>query len=160
MSVGALALPAVAHFGYGIGFSPVLSQSMQPTFSAGDLEITHLVRASTVGVGDIVVLASPLGAGNYSHRVVAAMTRNGVVTFQTRGDANPLVDRNMVVSESSAQISKVFSTVPFAGFVVSFFASSAGRWLGIVLLAIAASLFLARLSIRKFVKHQPKESLI
>ncbi len=155
-----LVLPAAAHFGFGIGFSTVLSQSMQPTFSAGDMQITRLVPVSGVKAGDIVLLNDPAQARVYSHRVVTVSATPETTTFTTRGDANPAIDSNPVVISSAVQISQVVTTVPMLGYVVQFFTTEMARWFGIALLAIAMTLFIARTLVRKFVKTNKKEILI
>ena len=154
-----LLAPIVANTGFGIGFSPVLSQSMQPTFSAGDLEITKLVPAASVVVGDVVVLNDPEAQAKYSHRVTSVVDAAGSITLSTRGDANPAVDRHPVIIDTATQISKVVTTVPFLGYSVLFLASPNAGWLGFALFLVGATLFVARLLIRTYGKHQPKEEL-
>lgn len=149
----------VAHFGYGIGFSTVLSQSMQPTFSAGDLQITRLVPASGVTTGDIVLLNNPEQAGVYSHRVVTVARTADTTTLTTRGDANPAVDRNPVLLSSAVQISEVVTTVPLVGYSVLFLTSPTAGWYGLALIAVGALLSFARFLIRKFVRPNKKEIL-
>jgi signal peptidase len=92
VSLAALA-GAVAVVVLGIGFSPVLSPSMAPTFDAGDLVITRAVATSEVGIGDVVVLPRPDAPGErYVHRIVALQpTPTGPIVV-TKGDNNPAAD--------------------------------------------------------------------
>ena len=48
--------PSIATAGFGVGFSPVLSQSMSPTFNAGDLQITKMAPIRDVAVGDVILV--------------------------------------------------------------------------------------------------------
>ena len=68
--------------------APVLSNSMQPTFSAGDLVITRAVRTSDIQVGDVVTIVPPSGSRPVIHRVTSIS--DGVIT--TKGDANGVED--------------------------------------------------------------------
>jgi signal peptidase I len=155
-----LIVPIVAHFGYGIGFSTVLSQSMQPTFSAGDLAITRLIPASTVAVGDVVVLTDPEQSVKYSHRVVTIADTSGTLALTTRGDANPIADRSSVLLPDMVDVSKIVMTLPLLGYVIIFFTSAAALWFGAGLLTLAALLYLLRSLIQSATKPQQKETVI
>lgn len=69
-------------------FQTVLSNSMQPTFSAGDVVVTRAVPVGSVRVGDIIVFQPPPRDEPVVHRVTSI--RGGLIT--TRGDANPVDD--------------------------------------------------------------------
>lgn len=99
----------------GLGFSPVLSPSMSPTFDAGDLVITKAVPASEVKVGDVVVLPRPDAIGErYVHRIVALQaTATGPVVV-TKGDNNPAVDPQRL-RITSAEVPLVTGSVPGLG---------------------------------------------
>ena len=51
-----LLAPSIATAGFGIGFSPVLSQSMSPAFNAGDLQITKMATIKNVSIGDVILV--------------------------------------------------------------------------------------------------------
>ena len=69
----------------------VRGQSMEPTYSYGDIIIAH--RHGTYGIGDIVAFAVPegnIGAGTVViHRIIGGDATTG---FITQGDNNPDVD--------------------------------------------------------------------
>jgi signal peptidase len=69
-------------------FQTVLSNSMQPTFSAGDVVVTRALPTGSVRVGDVIVFQPPNAPKPVIHRVTSL--RDGVIT--TRGDANPVDD--------------------------------------------------------------------
>jgi signal peptidase I len=84
---------AVLSIGFAIRFADlhfqtVLSNSMRPTFSAGDVVVTRAVTTGSVRVDDVIVFQPPNQQEPVIHRVTSL--RDGVVT--TRGDANPIDD--------------------------------------------------------------------
>ncbi|WP_051766862.1 signal peptidase I [Saccharothrix syringae] len=88
-AVGAAVLVVVLH----VGFAPVLSPSMSPSFEAGDLLVTRSVPTADVAVGDVVVLPRPDAPGErYAHRVISRDASGGEVVVRTKGDANPAED--------------------------------------------------------------------
>ena len=153
-----LLLPIGAHFLVGLGFSPVLSQSMQPSISAGDLEITRPVAVRDLAVGDVVVLKAFQTQTLFSHRIVKLERGPQRVTVTTQGDANPVVDRNPAVLSPNVEVPIVAATVPFVGLGVVYLASPDARLFGIVLLAISAALFLLRWAYRSVAKHNRKRT--
>jgi signal peptidase len=152
-----LLVPVVAHFALGIGFSPVLSQSMQPAFSAGDLEITRTMPANEITVGDVVVLHDPEADINYSHRVITVTPDGNDVLVTTKGDANPAVDRNTVIVDRQQTVAAVVTTIPIIGFGIASLTSPQAGTFGFALLGIAALLFTARFAIRKSLPNHQKE---
>lgn len=63
----------------------VESNSMVPTFSAGDILVLQGVPGNSLKVGDIIVFSPGQDQTPVVHRIIA-MNPDG--TFQTRGDAN------------------------------------------------------------------------
>lgn len=153
-----LLLPIAAHFLVGLGFSPVLSQSMQPSISAGDLVITRPVAVRDLAVGDVVVLKGFQTDARFSHRVVKLERGPLRVTVTTQGDANPLADRNPAVLSPNVEVPIVAAAVPYIGFGVVYLSSPNARLLGIVLLATSAALFLLRFAYRTAAHHNRKQA--
>lgn len=107
-AVGGAVLVVLLH----IGFSPVLSPSMSPTFDAGDLVVTRQVATGDIRVGDVVVLPRPDADGErYAHRVVQLDEGNVVVT---KGDNNPAADPQKL-RITSADVPLVIGHVPSIG---------------------------------------------
>jgi signal peptidase len=132
--VGA-ALTLVLH----LGFAPVLSPSMEPAFSPGDLVVTRPVAAADVRVGDVVVLPRPDAPGErYAHRVVEA---DGPVV-RTKGDANAAADpqKLRIVSET---VPVVVADVPAVG-RVALLGGNAWVRIGIILVIGTAVLVAAK----------------
>ena len=86
------------------GYSPliVLTDSMLPEISSGDLIITRQVKAEDVQVGDVISFFDPAGNGSsvVTHRVIEIVTENGVSKWRTRGDNNNTEDRELVPFEN------------------------------------------------------------
>lgn len=117
----------------GFGAAVVLSGSMEPEFSEGDLII--VCREDTYQVGDIVVYQE--GKSLVVHRIVAI---NGD-TVTTRGDANNTADEPIGIS---AVKGKVLFWIPYAGTVVGFLKTPMGT-----ICMIAAAIALVELPRRR-----------
>lgn len=91
----------------------VLSDSMYPEFSSGDLIICRTVEPEDVEVGDIISFFDPQGSGSsvVSHRVTGITQENGVIYFTTRGDYNNAEDSTAVSEEN---LVGVYTGVHFA----------------------------------------------
>lgn len=100
---------------FGTGFGVVLSGSMEPALSVGDLIIVR--PAGTYGVGDIVVYQT--GDSLVVHRVVE--TGDGYIV--TRGDANN-TDDDPVSTESIK--GRVVLAIPHLGDVLNFLRTGPG----------------------------------
>lgn len=72
----------------GLNFQTVLSNSMRPTFSAGDVAITQAIPMDSVQVGDVITFYPPNSTRALIHRVTSL--QDGVIT--TRGDGNAIDD--------------------------------------------------------------------
>lgn len=72
----------------------VTGASMEPTLVPGDVCVYR--RTSTVRSGEIVVFEREGGGGLVVHRAVAVGSRGEV---RSKGDANKVADREIVVSE-------------------------------------------------------------
>jgi signal peptidase I len=90
----------------------VLSNSMQPTFSAGDLVVTQPVATGAVAVGDVITFIPPNGTRPVIHRIRTLV--DGVIT--TRGDANS-VDDAWRVSLTGATTDRLVAVVPYLGWL-------------------------------------------
>jgi signal peptidase len=92
---GLLVAAGVAVLAAGIGFraadfhvQTVLSGSMRPTVSPGDLAITQGVPMSSLRAGDVIVFTPPTETQSVLHRI--ASREGNVIT--TKGDANSVAD--------------------------------------------------------------------
>jgi signal peptidase len=98
-----------------IGFQPVLSPSMVPTFRPGDLLLTKAEPASAVKVGQVVELPIPNEPGQrYSHRIISVTMKDGKPVVRTKGDANPAPE-SFSLRIDSPTVPVVIATVPGVG---------------------------------------------
>lgn len=118
-----------------LGFSPVLSDSMNPSFRAGEVVITKPEHRTRLHVGDAVILPIPDGSGQrYLHRIVKVFTDNGEVLVQTQGDNNPLPDP-WTLRIDSQEVPKAVASLPKIGMVSSYFRDTSVR------LALSCTIF-------------------
>lgn len=117
----------------------VLSDSMEPAFSSGDIVIVQSVAPAAISTGDVITYQSPRAEGNaqrVSHRVIGIDQTQGEYVFQTKGDANEQPDAYQV---SEADLTgKVWFVIPYVGYLVQF----AGTTLGMFLLIVVPGILL------------------
>lgn len=92
----------------------VLSDSMYPEFSSGDLIICRTTDPEDVEIDDVISFFDPQGNGTsvVSHRVVAITEEDGVLYFTTKGDYNNAEDS---VAVSEEDLVGVYTGVHLAG---------------------------------------------
>ena len=81
----------------------ILTDSMDPVFSSGDLIVCQTIDAEDVKEGDIICFYDPAGNGTttVTHRVTKVTTdENGALAWETKGDANNTED-SMLVPEKN-----------------------------------------------------------
>lgn len=80
----------------------VLTDSMLPEISSGDLIITKHIDAEDVQVGDVIAFFDPASKGSsvVTHRVIEIVDDNGTTKWRTRGDNNNTEDRTLVPFEN------------------------------------------------------------
>lgn len=87
----------------------VLTDSMEPEFSSGDLIICHTADAEDVKEGDIICFYDPAGNGisTVTHRVTKVTTdADGNLAWETKGDANNTEDAQLVPADKLVGIYK------------------------------------------------------
>lgn len=100
---------------FGTGMAVVLSGSMEPTLSKGDLIFVR--KADTLELGDIVVYQS--GNSLIVHRVISLYADTAV----TQGDANSTPDEPISLSRIKGV---VHFTIPYAGTVLNWLKTPVG----------------------------------
>jgi signal peptidase len=111
----------------------VLSDSMTPTFRAGDLLVDRPASgsASDLAVGDTITFKTGTAGHLITHRIVAVdRSRSGAIAFRTQGDANNAPDAEPVAPE---QVVGIYSShVPYAGYALQAVHTRTGLFLLIV----------------------------
>lgn len=109
---------------FGIRPLVVLSGSMEPHMRYGDLQLIRNVDPGTLREGDIVTYRST-GDLLISHRIAGISRVDGKIYFDTKGDANNVVDAAPV--GVGQIIGKSFLVVPYAGYLSIFADTLQGR---------------------------------
>lgn len=91
----------------------VLTGSMEPTYSPGDLVISQKVDAADVEIGDVVTFQPESGDPTLvTHRVIAKTVGADGATVTTQGDANGAPDEPLVAEQIKGE---VIYSVPYVG---------------------------------------------
>jgi len=110
-----LALTVAAGAALGVRTAVVLTGSMEPALSPGDMIVTQRVPAAEARTGDIISFASPREAGVViTHRVrKIGAGRDGRIAFVTQGDANNTPERWTIARDGT--VGRVRGVLPGAG---------------------------------------------
>jgi signal peptidase I len=150
LGLGAGLLAAIAlPLAFGQRPLTVLSGSMEPTLSTGDVVVVKRIRPAQAGVGDVVTFRDPRGR-LVTHRVRAVRERSGRFEFVTKGDANNASERWTLGPDG--ELSRAVFRVPLAGRVLSVTSSPHGR----IVLVVIPLLLLGAFEIRRI--WRPREA--
>lgn len=130
-----LATKDSSHVANLAGFTPlsVVSDSMAPTFQAGDLIIIRSCDPASLKEGDIVTFHTIINnefALN-THRIAEIQGQADARSYVTKGDNNDIADIHMITDGDI--VGKYVARLPHFGRVVEFLSSSMGFLLVIVL---------------------------
>lgn len=78
----------------------VTSGSMLPSFGPGDAVVVRPGGVGDVRAGDVITFRAPGAHGMTTHRVISVRVIDGTRWFQTKGDANPTTDPNLVPADA------------------------------------------------------------
>lgn len=95
----------------------ILTGSMSPTINSGSLIVVKNVDGSEIKEGDIITFRGSSTSNLTTHRVVEIKRDNEKIKFQTKGDANKVLDP-MLVSEELL-VGKVIFNIPYLGKVMN-----------------------------------------
>ncbi|MGM9605765.1 MAG: signal peptidase I [Faecousia sp.] len=117
------------------GFTPlsVVSDSMAPTFNAGDLIVIRRCDPAELQEGDIITFHAIIN-NEYAlntHRITEIQDQNGTRSYVTKGDNNAIADIHMIADGDI--VGRYVGRLPGFGKVVEFLSSSTGFLLVIVL---------------------------
>jgi signal peptidase I len=98
----------------------VLSGSMRPTFSPGDMVVVVPEPVSAVRVGQVISYQVPVGIHQVeTHRIVKILQGGAHPTVQTQGDANNYHDPWTAKLEGNTAW-RMVAVIPHLGYVVNF----------------------------------------
>lgn len=112
---------------FGVATAVVISGSMEPEISVGDLVVVK--EQKTYKEGEVITFYDSFSGAYITHRIVLAEGEN----YVTKGDANDSEDGSI---PQSAVVGKVVSVLRGAGNAVSFFRSPAGLFTVIAVCAV------------------------
>jgi len=126
--LGVLVLVAAATVPVLFGYHnyTVGGDSMEPALKHGSVALAAPTSPRALRVGDIIAYRQSPENPPVLHRIVQIVTNDdGQLGFITQGDQNPLPDAQPVALQGPGD--KVVYTVPYAGYVLGFAGSTAGR---------------------------------
>lgn len=117
------------------GYTPlsVITESMSPTFNAGDLIFIRKCDPNSLQVDDIVTFHTIIN-NEYAlntHRIVSIDSANGVRSYTTKGDNNAIPDTHIIANNDI--VGKYVGKLAHFGTVMTFLSSSVGFLCVIVL---------------------------
>ena len=143
----------------------VLSGSMEPAISPGDVVIVNEVPASAIAVGDVITYGGSESSPPTTHRVIGVQEQGGELVFETKGDANENAD--LATAPASTVRGKVMDlpigiptnghslfVIPLIGYVIQF----AQTQLGFVLLVAIPIVLLALSEFWRFLTLSREEA--
>jgi len=107
----------------------VLSGSMEPNIHVGDLAVVAPRKPSEFMVGDVITYRTTAQPDVVvTHRIVGiGQDEDGRLSFETKGDANVVVDS--VAVEQGAVLGRVAYALPYVGYLVDFSRRPEGKLL-------------------------------
>ncbi|SDM15380.1 signal peptidase, endoplasmic reticulum-type [Halogranum gelatinilyticum] len=130
----------------------VLSGSMEPSISPGDVVVVDDVGASTLERGDVITFRRDGETKPTTHRIVEIRETETGRAFVTKGDANEARDGPTVAPENV--VGEVLLVIPLVGYVVQF----AGTRLGFAALVGAPIALLVVSEVWKVVTSSSAEA--
>ena len=131
----------------------ILSGSMEPELSIGDLVIVKAIPAEELQNGDIVTYYPTDNEGTtVTHRVVSTMLKDGQVVVETKGDA---VDQSDPLIYGESVIGVVVFHIPLLGSAIAWVQNHLALSAGAVVILFAIWLSVGVL--RKKAKKTPAE---
>jgi signal peptidase len=145
--VSAFGVLAVAGLGPHLGLyrlETVLSGSMRPEFSPGDVIVVTPHPLSDVRVGDVITYEAPIpGHPTITHRVIEVVRGGGHPVIRTKGDANTAPDP-WTARLGDGPLWRLHTVIPHAGSAIRLLREPHLRWM----LVLALPLLLAIIWLR------------
>lgn len=154
--LGLLSICLVDKLNIGYEFYSVLSNSMQPAISMGDLVVIKETLPKDIKKGDIITFGNEFTDSTTTHRVKDIVNENGEIEFITQGDANNTQDANSVNSEKL--IGKVVVFIPILGGILIWTKSNLTSIM-IIGLAILSIILIMKLTKRKLKQIDNEKSI-
>lgn len=125
---------------FGYRYYTVLTGSMEPTYSVGDMIFVKLTDAKDINVNDVITFNPSQDSDAYlTHRVIEKIENfegTGVTCFRTQGDANNSEDSFLI--DGSRVVGVVNFSLARVGYVVRFIQL---RWYFVIPVVIMIAVF-------------------
>ena len=126
-----------------LGLYTIISPSMTPDIEVYDVVVVIRKDPSKIEVGDIISYYSTntgvFGDTPITHRVVEKFNTNNGYSFRTKGDANPVVDNEVIMEDHV--IGTVRFLIPGLGRIQFFLASKGGWFIAILVPAVGIIIY-------------------
>ncbi|MGG0716587.1 signal peptidase I [Robertmurraya massiliosenegalensis] len=136
----------------GFNLLTILTGSMEPGFAQGDVIIIRPYSSDEPMLDDVVTYRKESGTF-VTHRIVDVVDSNGTSLFQTKGDANNVVDGDLV--SPNQIVGSVMFKIPKLGLLLNFLNTPLG------LITLTSILFLSVIVsiIKKMVTAKKQEQV-
>ena len=125
-----------------LGLYTIISPSMTPDIQVYDVVFVVKKDPQEIQIGDIISYYSTnsyFGSTPITHRVVEKFNTNNGITFRTQGDANPVPDDEIIMSDKV--IGTVRFVIPQLGRIQFFLASKGGWFIAILIPALGIIIY-------------------
>lgn len=139
-----------------LGLYTIISPSMTDEIAVYDVVFVVRKDPEEIEIGDIISYYSTnsyFGDTPITHRVVEKFNTNNGISFRTKGDANPVVDNEIVMSKNV--IGTVRMIIPQLG-RIQFFLASKGGWFIAILVPAAGIIIYDIIKLVKLMKVKDK----
>ncbi len=142
---------------FGFRYYTVLTPSMEPAYSVGDMVFVKITSADNINVGDVITFNPSSDSEAYlTHRVTEKLVDyqgTGVTCFRTKGDANDSEDSFLI--DEGRVIGTVKLGIPKLGYVVRFVQL---RWYFVVPILILIFVFIKLMGMYLAPKEEDEEA--
>lgn len=135
-----------------LGLYTIISPSMTPNIQVYDVVFIVKTNPEDIEVGDVISYYSTnafFGNTPITHRVVEKFSTNQGYTFRTKGDANPVVDNEIISEDNVIGVEKMI--IPQLGRVQFFLASKFG-WFTVILIPAVGVIIYDIMKLLKLIK--------
>lgn len=143
--IAAVGLGVLPHLGVYRTLT-VLTASMKPTFSPGDVVVVRQEPTQQLRVGEVISYAVPVGAHQVeTHRVVKIVRGRGTTSpvVQTKGDNNTVVDP-WTAELHGDKVYVLRAVVPYAGYGINFMRGRVFHTISVFLIPALMAFFVIR----------------
>lgn len=154
LTLGGFLFLLTTHVGGWKGFI-VMSASMEPGIPTGSLVITQQIPPKELEKGDVITFVRPDNTKELiTHRIETITQKPNLTTIKTKGDKNPYAD-NWILAGGGV-IGKVYLTIPYLGYLLTFTQSKLGILLFILIPAVYIIIEEIKFIVKLFNRRKPE----